>query len=144
MFGGSMKRLVITVVALLSTVISLALAHQTREVGSGKYKVIVGMVKEPAFTEERNGLDLIIRDAQNNPVENLAKSLQAEITTPDGKGKRTLTLRAQFGKPGYYTDDFILTQPGVYKIRVWGKIVDVDFDETFESHEVKALSSLRF
>ncbi len=139
-----MKRLVIAVIALLSTVISLALAHQTREVGDGKYKVIVGMVKEPAFTEERNGLDLIIRDAQNNPVENLAKSLQAEITTPDGKGKRTLTLRAQFGKPGYYTDDFILTQPGVYKIRIWGKIADVDFDLTYDSHEVKALSSLRF
>ena len=139
-----MMRSVIAVVALLATVVSLALAHETKEVGGGKYKVIVGMVREPAFTEERNGLDLIIRDAQNNPVENLARSLQAEITTPDGKGKRTLTLRAQFGKPGYYTDDFILTQPGVYKIRVWGKIVDVDFDLTYDSHEVKALSSLRF
>jgi hypothetical protein len=139
-----MKRLVITVIALLSTVISLALAHQTREVGNGKYKVIVGMVKEPAFTAARNSPDLIIRDAQNNLVENLDRNLQAEITTPDGKGNRTLTLRAQFGKPGYYTDDFNLTQPGVHKIRVWGKIADMDFDLTYDSHEVKAPSSLRF
>ncbi len=139
-----MKRFIITVVALLAAVVSLALAHQTKQVGGGKYKVIVGLVREPAFTDERNGLDLIIRDAQNNPVENLAKSLQAEITTPDGKSKRSLTVRPQWGKPGFYTDDFILTQPGVYKIRIWGKIVDVDFDETFETHDVKPLSSLRF
>lgn len=119
-------------------------AHETKVVGN-RYKVIVGMVREPAFTNERNGLDLIIRRADNNePVENVERSLSAVLISPDGRTARVLKIRAQFGRPGYYTDDFILTQPGVYKIRVFGIIADLSFDEMFESHEVRRIEELRF
>ncbi|MDR7521637.1 MAG: hypothetical protein QN168_04145 [Armatimonadota bacterium] len=128
----------------LGVIAPAVLGHQTKVVG-GKYRVIVGFVREPAFTDERNGLDLIVRRVEDNaPVEHLERSLSAELIAPGGQGRRALRLRPQFGRPGYYTDDFILTRPGVYQIRVWGVIADVRFDETFESHEVRPLSELRF
>lgn len=40
-----------------------------------RYKVIVGYAKEPAYTDERNGLDLFIRTVANEPEPNLASSL---------------------------------------------------------------------
>jgi hypothetical protein len=132
---------------LVSAFASLALAHQTRTVGEGseQYNVIVGFVHEPAFTEERNGLDLIIRRTSNDePIEGLAESLNAEITSPDGTQTRTFTLRAQYGKPGYYMDDIVLTQAGEYTLRIWGFIGGTEFDETFQTHEVRELAALRF
>lgn len=134
----------LTVMAIVTLALAGAWAHETKVVGS-RYKVIVGMVREPAFTSERNGLDLIIRRNDNNdPVENLERSLSAVVISPDGKTARPLKIRAQFGRPGYYTDDFILTLPGVYKFRVFGIIGDLSFDEMFESHEVKKIEELRF
>lgn len=131
--------------ALLLVLAALpAMGHETRTVG-GKFRVIVGMVREPAFTNERNGLDLSVRRADNNaPVENLERSVSAVLIAPDGRTARPLKIRPQFGRPGAYTDDFILTRPGVYRFRIFGIIEDVTFDETFPSHEVRSLEELRF
>ena len=136
--------IVLTVMTIVTLALVSAWAHETKVVGN-RYKVIVGMVREPAFTSERNGLDLIIRRSDNNdPVENLERSLSAVVISPDGKTARALKIRAQFGRPGYYTDDFILTLPGVYKFRIFGIIGDLSFDEMYESHEVKKIEELRF
>ncbi|MDR5698163.1 MAG: hypothetical protein QN135_10740, partial [Armatimonadota bacterium] len=68
----------LTGAAMIATLISWtpqqASAHQTKEVGGGRYRVIVGMVREPSFTNERNGLDLIVRTADNQPGEGLERS----------------------------------------------------------------------
>ncbi len=141
-----MKGRIVLAGALVLCLVALqaAWAHETKVVG-GKFKVIVGFVREPVFTNERNGLDLIIRRNDNNaPVENLERSLSAVVISPDGRTARPLKLRPQHGKPGYYTDDVILTQPGIYKIRIFGAIEDVTFDEIYESHEVRRLEELRF
>lgn len=50
----------------------------------------------------------------------------------------------KWGKPGYYTDDFAVTQPGIYKVRVFGIIGDLSFDEMFETHEVRRFEELPF
>lgn len=135
---------VASIVLACAAVWQQAWAHETRIVG-GKFRVIVGFVREPVYTNERNGLDLIIRrHADASPVENMERSLSAVLISPDGRTARPLKLRPQFGRPGYYTDDVILTVPGVYKIRIFGTIEDVTFDETFESHEVGRLEELRF
>lgn len=120
------------------------LAHQTKEVG-GEFLVSVGLQREPIYTDERNGLDLIIRRAADRePVEHLESTLFAEIIAPDGVTKRELSIRAQHGQPGRYTADVLLTVPGFYKLRIWGYIHHVEFDETFDLHEVFALETLRF
>jgi hypothetical protein len=142
-----MNHRVLAALAALTLLTSLAAAHETKTVGTGdeQYLVIVGFVHEPPFTEQRNGLDLIIRRAgDREPVEGLADSLNAAITSPDGTQTREFTPRARWGMPGSYTDDIVLTEAGVYRIRIWGFIGGVEFDETFSSHEVRALETLRF
>lgn len=119
-----------------------ALAHQTKVVGP--YKVIVGSLNEPAVTMQFNGLDLLIKTGDDKPVPDLEKSLKAEITSPDGQATRPLTLRAQYGKPGAYTDNYMFSVPGVYKVHVTGFIGDQAVDLTFETHEVKALNDYAF
>lgn len=127
------------------TLFSATFAHETQTVGEGadEIKVIVGMASEPAFTDERNGLDLIVRDADDEPIENLENSLTVEITAPGGE-TRVLALRAQVGQPGSYTDDFVLTDMGVYTLHIGGFIGGTEVDLTFESHEVAAFNELRF
>lgn len=121
-----------------------AAAHETQLVDGGQYKVIVGYATEPAYTEERNGLDLFVRTADDQPVENLENSLSAVLIAPDGATTRQLSLRPVFGQPGDYTDDFILTEPGFYTLRLTGFIGATEVDLTFEFHEVAPLDDLRF
>ncbi len=139
-----MKRAVLFVLSLF-VLLNVTLAHETQTVGSGEetYTIIVGFATEPPFTDERNGLDLFVRTADDAPVENLENSLEAELTAPNGE-TRILTLRARYGAPGDYTDDFVLTMPGVYTVRVYGFIGELEVDAAFETHEVRPLSDLRF
>lgn len=95
-----------TILGVLAVLLAVALAtpsvhaHHTKVVGD-KYKVIVGFVREPIFTMERNGLDLIIRRADNNePVDNLEKTLSAVLISPDGYRARVLKVRAKVGQAG--------------------------------------------
>lgn len=127
--------------AVASMLLLPALAHERAEVG--EYLIIVGQVNEPSMTGIVNGLDLIIRKkADNSPVEGAEKTLTVEITTPSGQ-KRTFTADGQYGpnslwpqfgadRKGRYTTTWILTQPGQYTIRVFGKIGDTPVDVSFQ------------
>ena len=141
-----MKLAVRTLLTFLFALTATALAHETQIVGEGdgQYRVIVGYAKEPAYTEERNGLDLFIREATGEPVPNLANSLSATLIAPDGTTTRQLSLREVHGSPGDYTDDFILTETGVYQLHLTGFIGALEVDLTFSFHDVADLSDLRF
>lgn len=129
--------------ALIAALISAAAAaHESKVVGP--YRFSVGMRVEPPYTEERNGLDLVVRKAaDNSPIEGLEKSLEVELTAPDGQQRR-YALQPKHGEPGRYVTDWVLTQPGVYRIRIFGYVGGRSVDETFESHEVRPISELRF
>jgi hypothetical protein len=87
---------------LFTALLSTAFAHEEQTVGEGadQYAVILGMASEPAFTDERNGLDLIIQNADGEPVENLEGSLRATLTVPDRTATRALELRPVYGERG--------------------------------------------
>lgn len=137
----------LTLLTVMASIASFVLAHDTQTVGEGEnqYQVTVGYVNEPPYTEQLNGLDLIIRTADDEPVENLESSLSAELVAPDGEATRELPLRAQYGEPGYYTSDFILTEPGAYTFRISGFIGELEVDlEIPYDHKVEVSSELRF
>ena len=134
--------------ALLSLVLfvtAAAFGHTTKTVGEGdeQYDVIVGYATEPAFTEERNGLDLFVRTRDGEPVENLQNSLTVELIAPAGE-TLPLDLRAVHGAAGEYTDDFALSEPGVYRVHVTGFIGATEVDLTFEMYEVAPFDELVF
>lgn len=88
------------VTGLLSAALSTAaFAHDTQTVDEGEeqYRVTLGYVNEPPYTEQLNGLDLIVRTQGGESVENLETSLRAAIIAPDGESRRELLLRAQYG-----------------------------------------------
>jgi hypothetical protein len=122
-----------------------ALAHNSKLVAGERYRMSVGFIAEPIYTNERNGLDLAIRRAgEKETVPDLEAGLNAEIISPDGKSRREMAVRPRYGHPGRYTFDVMLTQPGSYSIRVWGTIDGTAFDETFELSEARPLTELRF
>lgn len=133
--------------ASFAALLPFASAHDTQTVGQGEnqYQVTVGYVNEPPYTEQFNGIDLIIRDMDDQPIENLETSLSAELVSPDGETTRELPLRAQYGEPGAYTSDFILTQPGAYTFRITGFIGELEVNlEIPYDHEVEPASELHF
>lgn len=123
-----------------------AAAHETKAVGpNGEYLISFGFINEPIYTQERNGLDIIVRRAEDrSPISHLEGTMIATIISPDGTVSRELPLRAVWGAEGRYTADVVLTEPGFYQVRLRGYIFDLEFDTTFTSHEVSAFEELLF
>ncbi len=119
-------------IALVLAVSGSALAHQSILVGDGQYRVTAGYTVNPAYTGIVNGIDLAVRTADGEPVEFLEESLTAVVIAPDGS-ELTLVLRAQSGRPGWYTGDFIPTVAGSYTFRISGFVGDVEFSEHFDT-----------
>lgn len=141
-----MRNLLALLVASLAAS-TFALAHDTQTVGEGaeRYRITLGYVNEPPYTEQLNGLELIVRTQGGEPVENLANSLSATIIAPDGERTRELPLRARYGQPGAYTSDFILSEPGTYTFEIGGFIGGLEVDLTLPyDHEVTPADELRF
>ncbi|MEJ2288412.1 MAG: hypothetical protein P8Y02_07155 [Deinococcales bacterium] len=139
-----MKRVIaLLVTVVLAALVSGASAHELKT--AGPYDVLLGFVNEPPVTDTLNGLDLIVRSsADEKPVDNLEKSLDVTIVAPDDSSSRSLPLSAVDGSPGHYTSPFILSQPGVYALRVHGYIGSTQVDVTFRSDEVAPASSITF
>lgn len=137
---------VVSVAALFLAFAAPAAAHQTMPVGpNGEYLISFGFFNEPIYTHERNGLDIIVRRADDrSPVSHLEDTMTATIISPDGAESRDLRLRAVWDQEGRYTADIVLTEPGVYRLRLQGFIFDLEFDVTFATHEVHPFDELMF
>lgn len=123
-------KLVTALIAVL-LVGSVAVAHQSIEVADGAYRVVVGYLVNPAYTGQMNGIDLAIRNADNEPQMGLERSILAWVIAPDGTEVQ-LTLRANSAKEGWYTGNFIPTVAGNYTFRVTGFIGEIEFSEHFD------------
>jgi hypothetical protein len=129
---------------------SIALAHERRTIGSGKYDVVVGWDAEPAYVGQKNAASIRISKAGTNPAEPVAgadKTLKVEIR--QGAATRTFALRAVFGQPGYYGADIVPTRAGDYVWTFAGSIGDDQINEKFDSADgkfdgVQAASDLEF
>ncbi|HNR00140.1 MAG TPA: hypothetical protein PKN52_09060 [Trueperaceae bacterium] len=118
--------------ALAATVLTCgAYAHQSIAVLDSAYTVIVGLLVNPAYSGQLNGIDLAVRDAGGQAVTGLEKSLTAVVIAPDGS-ELTLTLRANSAKEGWYTGNFIPSVQGNYTFRVGGFIGTESFEAYFD------------
>jgi hypothetical protein len=111
-----------------------AYAHESRMVGP--YQFVVGFITEPAFEGQKNGVSLRITEGEGEdavPVEGVEETLQVEVTHVPSGASQTMELRAIFGDPGHYTNDWIPTAPGQYRFHFTGTVEDTTVDEVFES-----------
>jgi hypothetical protein len=122
------------VAAMIISGASPALAHEEREVA--KYHFAVGFGDEPAYTGEKNSVQLILADANDKPVVELGDTLKVEVAFGDQKMDLTLEPNfevGEFGTPGDYRAWFFPTRPGDYTFHFTGSIKGQNVDESFTS-----------
>jgi hypothetical protein len=117
-------------VAWLVLLPRVALAHETRDVASGKYAIVVGFLNEPAYVGQPNGLDLKVTKYGGKPPGGLDQSLKVEVIT-GSNAPMTLTLTAV--GDGAWAGYFIPTATGDYSFHISGTIEGNAVDETFTS-----------
>jgi len=116
-----------------------ASAHEQRKIG--KYHVEVGFGDEPAYTGEKNSVQLLLNDANDKPVVDLGDTLKVDVTqagSTDDTQKLSMTMGPNFevggdGTPGDYRAWFIPTAPGPYTFHFTGSIKGQAVDEKFTS-----------
>ena len=125
-------------VLVLTSVPSIALAHERRALGAGKYDVVVGWEVEPAYVGEKNAASMRISRAGTSPAEpvtGVEQTLKVDIR--QGAQSKTFDLRAVFGQPGYYVADIIPTREGDYIWTFNGSIGDDKVAEKFDTADGK-------
>lgn len=134
---------VLAAVAVFFCTASLASAHEVRHVGP--YTFVVGFLNEPAYADLQNSLDMTVCKGTTcnytvqdglrvvaNPVENLEKTLKAEVSF-GGSAPLSLNLAARYANPGKYAGYFLPTKVGAYTFHISGTIEGNALDEKFTS-----------
>ena len=143
-----------TCAVLLSLLVaSVATAHVVKQ--AGPYTLEIGWQHEPTYVGEANGVQVIIHDADDQPITDLATDdLKVVVSTGDQQtGELTFEpgfdLEEGDGQFGEYNAPIMPTAPGDYTFHLTGAIhgeaVDITVtssDETFET--VRGTSEIQF
>lgn len=126
-----MKYTIFVIILLFIPII--ASAHETRliKINNTIYSFVVGSLNEPAYVDDKTGVDLRIKiadpsDARNfssdkaKPVEGLEKDLKVELIA--GSYKRVQEFSPVYKDPGAYKSIFFPSDPTTYTYRIFGKI----------------------
>jgi hypothetical protein len=114
-------------------------AHVVKTVGP--YQVAIGWVREPTYVGQQNAVQLVIKNAQGNPVDDLSADDLKVVVSTGGKNSSPMSLAPTFdedtglGIPGDYEAPIIPTAPGAYTFHVTGTIHQTAIDETVTSSE---------
>jgi len=143
-----------TCAVLLSLLVAnIATAHVVKQ--AGPYTLEIGWQHEPTYVGEANGVQVIIHDADDQPITDLATDdLKVVVSTGDQQTGE-LTFEPGFdlaegdGNPGEYNAPIMPTAPGDYTFHLTGAIhgeaVDITVtssDETFDT--VRGTSDIQF
>jgi hypothetical protein len=132
---------------------SVAVAHVVKE--AGPYTLEIGWEHEPTYVGEANGVQVIIHDADDNPITDLATDdLKVVVSTGDQQSGE-LTFEPAFdleegeGPMGQYNAPIMPTAPGDYTFHLTGAIhgepVDITVtssNETFDT--VRGTTEIQF
>jgi hypothetical protein len=134
-------------------VASVAYAHVVKQVGN--YTLEIGWQHEPTYVGEANGVQVIIHDADENPITDLGiDDLKVVVSTGDQQtGELTFEpgfdLEEGEGPLGEYNAPIMPTAPGDYTFHLTGAIhgepIDITVtssDETFDT--VKGTADIEF
>jgi hypothetical protein len=127
-----MRRFV-TAAAVAAAVIAGASGWASAHIAAtvGGFATEVGWLNEPAVQGQMNGLDITVMSSPGaQPVSGLEKTLKAEVSF--GGERETLELQPQGNRPGKYTAPIMPSQPGGYKVRLFGTIDGAAFDHTYD------------
>jgi hypothetical protein len=122
---------------------------------AGNYTLEIGWQHEPTFVGEVNGVQLIVHDAADKPVTDLAEDDVKVVVSTAGQQSGELTFEPGFdpeemeGPLGEYDAAILPTAPGDYTFHITGVIhgtkLDITVtsgDETFDA--VKGTADIEF
>lgn len=129
----------ITVAAIAALMLAApaATAHESYSTDDGKYSLTLGEQNEPVYTYDWTNLDFIVSEDSENgsggPVPDVHKTVNATLVAPGGE-ELSLPIEAQHGEIGRYefVQDYFLTQPGQYEVRLDGHINGTDVNGTYK------------
>lgn len=136
------NRFILLGAAALGTVVATVLlappafAHEQRNVG--KYSFVVGFGDEPAFTGQKNSVQLFLSDAKSGKaVTDIGNTLNVQVSYGSQTGPE-MTMEpdfevGEFGTPGDYRAWFFPTRPGKYTFHFTGTVHGQKIDESFTS-----------
>lgn len=126
-------------VILAISIAGFASAHVVKSFGS--YSIALGWLHEPAYVGVDNAVQVIIKDASGNPVDDVSASDLGVTVAAGGQTSTSLPLNAShdpdtgLGTPGEYTAHVIPTLPGDYTFHLAGKVHGTAVDETVTSSD---------
>jgi hypothetical protein len=151
-FRHRLAALAIGVAAALM-VAAPTLAHVVEH--AGPYTLEIGWQHEPTYVGESNGVQVIVHDARDDPVTDLASDDLKVVVSTGGQQTGELTFEPGFdleemeGPLGEYDAAIVPTAPGDYTFHLTGSIHGQALDitvtsgaETFDT--VKGTSDLEF
>ncbi|MEA2477878.1 MAG: hypothetical protein QOF16_1259 [Actinomycetota bacterium] len=121
---------------LIALAMTPAYAHEQRNVG--KYSFVVGFGDEPAFTGQKNSVQLFLNDAKSGKaITDLGNTLNVQVSY-GGQTMPEMTMEpdfeiGEFGTPGDYRAWFFPTRPGKYTFHFTGTVKGQKIDESFTS-----------
>jgi len=138
--------------ALAFSAVLPASAHEVRTVGA--YQFTVGWLHEPAYADEQNAVQFLLKDSKGNPITDLGDTLKVEVIYQTQK-MPALSLNPTFdpdtglGMPGEYLASIIPTRPGKYTFHFTGSVKGQAVDQSFTSSpttfdEVKEPTAVEF
>jgi hypothetical protein len=132
---------------------TIVYAHVVKQ--AGPYTLEIGWQHEPTYVGETNGVQVIIHDADDQPITDLGTDDLKVVVSTGGQQTAELTFDPGFdleegdGNPGEYNAPIMPTAPGDYTFHLTGAIhgepVDitvVSSDETFDT--VRGTAEIQF
>jgi hypothetical protein len=140
----SLRGLVLAALATATLLVAMpAFAHTTKD--AGPYKLTFGWRNEPAYTGTTNAVQLFVKDAKGNPVDDLGtKGLTVAVTTGTGATAKTsspMTLTSAFdpdtglGTHGEFDAPILPTLAGTYTFHITGDIAGTAVDVSAASSD---------
>jgi hypothetical protein len=113
-----------------------ASAHEVRPVGN--YVLTVGWLHEPAYVDESNAVQFLLKDSKGKPVVSIGDTLKVEVIYA-GQKMPARTLDPTFdpdtglGRQGEFLASLIPTRPGTYTFHFTGTLSGQAIDQSFTS-----------
>jgi hypothetical protein len=130
-------------VALLLTLLSSGAASAHFPVTAGPYAIEVGWKNEPAYVGEQNAVLVIVTDADEKPVTDLAADALSVVVSTGGQQSAALPFEPAFnaaegeGPLGEYDAAILPTAPGGYDFHITGTIHEQKVDLTVKSTDTQ-------
>jgi hypothetical protein len=116
-----------------------ASAHVVQQFGS--YSIAIGWLHEPTYVGVENAVQVIVKDAQDKPVNDLPDGALKVTVSTGSQTSGSMTLQPSFdpdtglGTPGEYDAPLIPTAPGVYTFHLTGSINGTNVSQSFTSSD---------